>query len=131
MLVKIVDILNWVTLIRLYITWSNNIFSYIYQKNIKHFWHFSLIINNKGNNKITEHWAIFQRERQHSLINNQTKSVNNTKTGKTGMALTWYRHFPQKMVGWIRFYGAKPPASIMDKRFRCHYNSIFNNTGTK
>ena len=47
----------------------------------------------KGNNKITEHRAIFQRERQNSQVNKQTKSVNNQKTGKTAMALTWYRHF--------------------------------------
>ena len=48
---------------------------------------------NRGNNKITEHRAIFQRERQNSYVNKQTKSVNNRKTGKTAMALTWYRHF--------------------------------------
>jgi hypothetical protein len=48
---------------------------------------------NKGNNKITEHRAFFQRERQNSQDNKQTKSVNNRKTGKTAMALTWYRHF--------------------------------------
>ena len=47
----------------------------------------------KGNNKITERRAIFQRERQNSYVNKQTKSVNNQKTGKTAMALTWYRHF--------------------------------------
>ena len=35
-----------------------------------------------GNNKITERRAIFQRERQNSSINKQTKSVNNRKTGK-------------------------------------------------
>jgi hypothetical protein len=39
---------------------------------------------NKGNNKITEHRAIFQRERQNSQVNKQTKSVKNRKTGKTG-----------------------------------------------
>jgi hypothetical protein len=50
---------------------------------------------NKGKNKITEHRAIFQRERQNSYDNKQTKSVNNQKTGKTAMALTWYRHFPK------------------------------------
>jgi hypothetical protein len=44
---------------------------------------------NKGNNKITEHRAIFQRERQNSQVNKQTKSVNNRNTGKTAMALTW------------------------------------------
>ena len=48
---------------------------------------------NKGNNKITEHRAIFQRERQNSEVNKQTKSANNRKTGKTAIALTWYRHF--------------------------------------
>ena len=35
----------------------------------------------KGNNKITEHRAIFQRESQNSEINKQTKSVNNRETG--------------------------------------------------
>ena len=48
---------------------------------------------NKSNNKITEHSAIFQRERQNIQVNKQTKSVNNRKAGKTAMALTWYRHF--------------------------------------
>jgi hypothetical protein len=52
-----------------------------------------LSIINKGNNKITEHRAIFQRERQNAYVNKQTRSVNNRKTGKTAMALTWYRHF--------------------------------------
>ena len=47
----------------------------------------------KDNNKITENRAIFQRERPNSNVNKQTKSVNNRKTGKTAMALTWYRHF--------------------------------------
>jgi hypothetical protein len=44
--------------------------------------------HNKGNNKITEHRAIFQRKRQNSEVNKQTKSVNNRKTGKTAMALS-------------------------------------------
>ena len=48
---------------------------------------------NKGNNKITELRAIFQRKRQYSYVNKQKKSVNIRKTGKTAMALTWYRHF--------------------------------------
>jgi hypothetical protein len=29
----------------------------------------------------------------HKSVNKQTKSVNNRKTVKTAMALTWYRHF--------------------------------------
>jgi hypothetical protein len=48
---------------------------------------------NKGNNKITELRAILQRESQNSLLYKQTKSVNNRKTVKTVMILTWYRHF--------------------------------------
>ena len=48
---------------------------------------------NKGNNKITELRTIFQRESQNSQVYKQTKSVNNRKTVKTVMTLTWYRHF--------------------------------------
>ena len=48
---------------------------------------------NKGNNKITELQTILQRESQNSLVYKQTKSVNNRKTVKTVMTLTWYRHF--------------------------------------
>ena len=40
----------------------------------------SRLILNKGNNKITEHRAIFQRESQNSY--KQTKSFNNRETGK-------------------------------------------------
>jgi hypothetical protein len=50
-------------------------------------------ITNKGNNKITELRAILQRESQNSSVYKQTKSVNNRKTVKTVMTLTWYRHF--------------------------------------
>jgi len=37
------------------------------------------IYGNKGNNNITEHRAIFQRQRQNSQVHKQTKSVNNRK----------------------------------------------------
>ena len=47
----------------------------------------------KGNNTITELRTIFQRESQNSYVYKQTKSVNNRKTVKTVMTLTWYRHF--------------------------------------
>ena len=47
----------------------------------------------KGNNKITELRTILQRESQNSYLYKQTKSVNNQKTVKTVMILTWYRHF--------------------------------------
>ena len=46
---------------------------------------------NKGNNKITELRTILQRESQNSY--KQTKSVNNRKTLKIVMTLTWYKHF--------------------------------------
>ena len=80
---------------------------------------------NKGNNKITEHRAIFQRKRQNSQVNKQTKSVNNRKTGKTAIALTWYRHFQ-------RNGGLNQILRRQTSRFHygCHYNSIFNNTRT-
>ena len=50
-------------------------------------------IMNKGNNKITELRTILQRESQNSQLYKQTKSVNNRKTVKTVMTLTWYKHF--------------------------------------
>jgi hypothetical protein len=51
------------------------------------------ILFDKGNNKITELRTILQRESQNSYLYKQTKSVNNRKTVKTVMTLTWYRHF--------------------------------------
>jgi hypothetical protein len=48
---------------------------------------------NKGNNKITELRTILQMESQNSYVYKQTKSVNNRKTVKTVMILTWNRHF--------------------------------------
>jgi hypothetical protein len=54
---------------------------------------FSRRFNIKGNNKITELRSIWQRESKNSYVYKQTKSVNNRKTVKTVMTLTWYRHF--------------------------------------
>jgi hypothetical protein len=51
------------------------------------------VSDNKGNNKIIELRKILQRESQNSYVYKQTKSVNNRKTVKTVMTLTWYRHF--------------------------------------
>ena len=48
---------------------------------------------NKDNNKITELRTILQRESQNSQVYKQTKSINNRKTVKTVMTLTWYRQF--------------------------------------
>ena len=53
----------------------------------------NLEILNKGNNKITELRTIFQRESQNSSVYKQTKSVNNRKTVKIVLILTWYRQF--------------------------------------
>ena len=52
-----------------------------------------MAIMNKDNNNITELRTIPQRESQNSQLYKQTKSVNNRKTVKTVMTLTWYRHF--------------------------------------
>jgi hypothetical protein len=63
-----------------------------------------IIIWDKGNNKITELRTIFLKESQNSLVYKQKQSVNNRKTGKTVMILTWYRHLQKKWwVGQIRF----------------------------
>ena len=50
-----------------------------------------LSVGHKGNNKITEHRAIFQRERQNSYVNRQFSQQ--PENWKTAMALTWYWHF--------------------------------------
>jgi hypothetical protein len=62
-----------------------------------------------------------------------TKRQNQSTTGKLGTPQwPWLgTGISKEMVGWIRFYGAKLPASITVKRFVCHYYSILNNTGTK
>ena len=73
---------------------------------------------NKGNNKTTELRTIPQRESQNSQLYKQTKSVNNRKTVKTVMTLTWYRHL-QRNGGLNQtsrrqtsrsHYGSKVPA---------------------
>ena len=48
---------------------------------------------NKGNDKITDLRTILQRESKNSYLYKQTKSVNNQKTVKTALTLTWYMHF--------------------------------------
>jgi hypothetical protein len=49
--------------------------------------------HNKGNNNIIELRTTIQRESQNSYVYKQKKSVNNRKSVKTVMTLTWYRHF--------------------------------------
>ena len=96
-------------------------------------WHGLLdifIVENMGNNKITEHRAISQRERQNSSVNRQNQSTTG-KLKKTAMVLTWYRHFQNKW--WVEsdFTAPNLPLPLRLKGSGCHYNSIFNNTGTK
>ena len=83
----------------------------------------------KGNNKITELRTIFQRESQNSQVYKQTKSVNNRKTGKTVMTLV--QAIQKKW--WVEsdFTAPNLPLSLRFKGSGCHYNSIYNNTGTK
>jgi len=72
--------------------------------------------DNKDNNKITKHRAIFQRERQNSYVNRQDQSPTR-KLGKRQWP--WLdTDISKEMVCWIRFYRAKPPASITVKKFR-------------
>jgi hypothetical protein len=54
---------------------------------------------NKGNKKITELRTILQRESQNSQVYKQTKSVNNRKTVKTVMTLTFGTGISKEMVG--------------------------------
>jgi hypothetical protein len=56
----------------------------------------ALSILNKGNNKITEHRAIFQRERQNSKVNKKTKSVNNRKNWENRNGPDLVQAFPKK-----------------------------------
>ena len=84
-------------------------------------------ITNKDNNKITEFRKILQRESKNSYVYKQTKSVNNRKTVKTVMTLTFLKKW------WVEsdFKGPNFPFSLRLKGSGCHYNSIYNNTGTK
>jgi hypothetical protein len=70
------------------------------------------VLLKKGNNKITEHRAIFQRERQNC----------------NGPDLV--QAFPKKW--WVESDFTVPnlPLPLRLKGSDCHYDSIFNNTGT-
>jgi len=57
------------------------------------------IYRDKGNSKITEHRAIFQRERPNSYVNKPTQSVNNRKTGKNRDGPDLVQAFPKKW--WV------------------------------
>jgi hypothetical protein len=49
-----------------------------------------------------------------------TNRQNQSTTGRLGKP-----QWPNEMVGWIRSYGVKPPASIRLKGSGCHYNSMY------
>ena len=80
---------------------------------------------NKGNNKITELRTILQRESQNSQVYKQTKSVNNRNDPDLVQA------FLKKW--WVEsdFKAPNLLLSLQLKGSGCHYNSIYNNTGTK
>ena len=68
---------------------------------------------NKGNNKITEHRAIFQRERQNSQVNKQTNQSTTGNLGKpqwpwlgTGISVgfCWEHTFSDLVVVCFRFF---------------------------
>ena len=62
-----------------------------------------------------------------------TNRQNQSTTGKLAKPQwPWLgTRISKEMVGWIRFYGAKPPASLRFKGSGCYYNSIYNNTVAK
>jgi hypothetical protein len=67
---------------------------------------------------------------QNSQVNKQTKSVNNRKTGKTVLAPDLVQAFLKKW--WVES-DFTAPNLLLPLRLKgsgCHYNSIFNNTGT-
>ena len=87
-------------------------------------------IFDKGNNKITELRTILQRESQNSYVYKQTKSVNNRKTEN--------RNDPDLVHAFLKkwwvesdFKAPNLPLPLRLKASGCHYNSIYNNTGTK
>ena len=72
-------------------------------------WYLQTLLIIKGNNIITEHRSIFQRERQ-NFISEQTDKISQQPENwenRNGPDLV--QVFPKKW--WVRFYGAKPPAS--------------------
>ena len=88
-----------------------------------------LRLTNKGNNKITEHRAIFQRERKtHKSTNRQSQSQPENWENLNGPDLV--HAFPKKW--WVEsdFTAPNLLLPLRLKGFGCHYNSIFNNTGT-
>jgi hypothetical protein len=72
---------------------------------------------NNSNNKTTELRTILQRESKNPQLHKQTKSVNNPKTVKTVITLTWHRHFQRngglnqtlKRQTYRFHYGSKVP----------------------
>jgi hypothetical protein len=85
---------------------------------------------NKGNNKITELRTILQRESQNSQvykhkISQQPENCENRNDPDLVQA------FLKKW--WVEsdFKAPNLPLSLRLKGSRWHYNSIYNNTGTK
>jgi hypothetical protein len=87
-------------------------------------------MTNKGNNKITELRTILQRESQNSYvykhkISQQPENCENRNDPDLVQA------FLKKW--WVEsdFKAPNLPLSLRFKGSGCHYNSIYNNTGTK
>ena len=82
---------------------------------------------NKGNNKITEYRAIFQKGKA-KLISQQTDKISQPSENCNGPDLV--QAFPKKW--WVEsdFTAPNLPLPLLLKGSGCHYNSIFNNTGT-
>jgi hypothetical protein len=73
---------------------------------------------NKGNNKITEHQEICQRERKNSYVNKQTKSVNNGKNWENRNGPDMVQAFPNKW--WVESDFTAPNLPLPLKGSGCH-----------
>ena len=82
-----------------------------------------------GNSKITE--LIFQRESQSSISTQTDKISQQPENWENRNDPDLVQAFPKKL--WVEsdFTAPNFPLPLRLKGSDCHYNSIFNNTGTK
>ena len=86
------------------------------------FEYWKLYTSDKGNHKITELRTILQRESQNSVNNRKTENRNDPDLVQA---------FLKKWLVELDFKVPNLPLSLRFKSSGCHYNSIYNNTGTK
>ena len=82
--------------------------------------YFSFLIFNYSIRVITKLPNTVQSSKGKGKTHKSTNRQNQSTTGKLGKPQwPWLgTGISKEMVGWIKFYGTKPPASIMVKRFQ-------------